>query len=266
MLGNATGVFDLSDSDRHVGSFISKTDLLLILGLPEEVIVGLASRSIDGETVYDERTIHKFWYATNPLGFGKGMSFDELILHRLVKRAFPDAVITRQEPVKRYKMDLAIEVSGVKKYIEFDGPSHFAAGRFGPPKQDPFGKKKVVEDLTGCEVVNWPYWIQRCEANVLAAVTGNGEGYGVLWSTTCHFGDFAFENAAEIIIKMSKRFGIADSDGYGDFYGPNTLGRNNPEHPIIQRILDGREHIGRLIPKGAKDRHFWLPQRLRSKS
>ena len=85
-----------------------------------------------------------------------------LILQRLVKRAFPDAVITRQEPVKRYKMDLAIEVSGVKKYIEFDGPSHFAAGRFGPPKQDPFGKKKVVEDLTGCEVVNWPYWIQRC--------------------------------------------------------------------------------------------------------
>ena len=112
MLGNATGIFDLSNSDQRVGSFISKKDVLQILGLPEEALIGLANRTIDGETVYDERTIHKFWYATNPLEFGKGMSFDELILHRLVKRAFPDAVITRQEPVKRFKMDLAIEVSG----------------------------------------------------------------------------------------------------------------------------------------------------------
>ena len=266
MLGNATGVFDLSNSDQRVGSFISKKDLLLILGLPEEALVGLVNRTIDDETLYDERTIHHFWYESNPLGFGKGMSFDELILHRLVKRVFPDAVITRQEPVKRFKMDLAIEVNGMKKYIEFDGPSHFAAGRYGPPNQEPFRKKKIVEDLTGCEVVNWPYWIQRCESNVRAAVTGGCEGYGVLWSTTCHFGDFAFENSAEIIIEMSKRFGISDNDGFGHFYGPKTLGRNNPEHPIIQRILDGREHVGRLIPKGAKDRYFWLPQRLRSQS
>lgn len=265
MLGNATGVFDLSNSDQRVGSFISKKDVLQILGLPEEALIGLANRTIDGETVYDERTIHHFWYEENPLGLGKGMSFDELILHRLVKRAFPDAVITRQEPVKRFKMDLAIEVNGVRKYIDFDGPSHFAAGRYGPPRQDPFRKKKIVEDLTGCEVVNWPYWIQRCEANVRVAFTGSGEGYGVLWSTNCHFGDFVFENAAEIIMQMSKRFGIPEKDGFGHFYGPNTLGRNNPEHPIIQRILDDREQIGRLIPKGAEDRHFWLPERIRSR-
>lgn len=264
MLGNAEGVFDLSDSDRRVGSFISKKDLLLILGLPEEILIGLASRIIDGETVYDERTIHHFWYGNDPLGFGKGMSFDELILHRLVKRTFPDAVITRQEPVKRFKMDLAIEVNGIKKFIEFDGPSHFSAGRYGPPKQDLFSKKKIVEDLTGYEVVNWPYWVQRCEANVRAAIKGYGPGYGVLWSTNCHFGDFAFENSASIIVAMSMRFGIPDSDGFGHFYGPNTLGRNNPEHPIIQRILNGKEDVGRLIPKGAKDRNFWLPEKLRA--
>ena len=263
MLGSAAGVFDLCNSDRCVGSFISKRDLIIILGIEEQQISELMSRTINGEIVYDERAIHKFWYDRNPLGYGKKLSFDEFILSELVRRTFPDAIITRQEYIRRFKMDLAVEVAGVKKYIEFDGPSHFAAGRFGQPNPDPFRKKNLVEDSTGCEVINWPYWIQRCEANVRAAITGSGSGYGVLWSTTCHFGDFAFEDSADIILKMSRRFGVAETDGFGHFYGPNTLGRNNPEHPIVQRILDGKENVGRLIPKGAKDRSFWLPERLR---
>lgn len=263
MLGTAAGVFDLFDSDHCVGSFILKRDLLKILEIDEAQASELKFHIIDGEVAYDERLIHKFWYDKNPLGYGNKLSFDEFILSELVRRTFPDSAITRQERIKRFKMDLAVEVAGVKKYIEFDGPSHFAAGYFGPPKADPFRKKKIVEDATGCEVINWPYWIQRCESNVRAAITGSGSGYGVLWSTTCHFGNFAFEDSADIILKMSRRFGVPEADGFGHFYGPNTLGRNNPEHPIIQRILDGKETVGRLIPKGAGDRNFWLPEKLR---
>lgn len=263
MLGKAAGIFSLADSNFCVGSFISKFDLILILGIDHSLIADLESQTIDGKIFYDERKIHKFWYEKNPLGLGNKLSFDEVILSKLFKITFPDAVVTRQERIKRFKMDLAIELNGEKKYIEFDGPSHFAAGRFGQPNADPFRKKKIVEDATGCEVINWPYWIQRCEANVRAAIAGSGSGYGVLWSTNCHFGDFVFENSAEIIMKMSRRFGLAESDGFGHLYGPSTLGRNNPEHPIIQRILDGKENVGRLIPKGAKERNFWLPKKLR---
>lgn len=262
MLGNAQGVFDLSNSDRRVGSYISKRDLLAILDLDEHQIAGLAGDMIDGEAVYDERAIHKFWYENNPLGYGRKLSFDELILSSLIKKSFSDSIIIRQERVKKFTMDLSVEVNGMKKYLEFDGPSHFATGRFGPPRHHPFRKKSIVEDETGYEVVNWPYWVQRCESNVRAAITGAGNGYGVLWSTTCHFGDFAFEDSAEIILKMSRRFGIPEDDGLGHFYGPNTLGRNNPEHPIVRRILTGKEDVSRLIPKGAKNTKFWLPEQL----
>lgn len=263
MLGTAAGVFDLFNSDHCVGSFILKRDLLRVLKINESQISELKSKTIEGEVAYDERAIHKFWYEKNPLGYGNKLSFDEFVLSELVRQTFPDAEITRQECIKRFKMDLSVEVAGVKKYIEFDGPSHFAAGRYGPPNPDPFRKKKIVEDATGCEVINWPYWIQRCETNVRTAITSSGSGYGVLWSTTCHFGDFAFEDSAEIILRMSRRFGVPEAEGFGHFYGPNTLGRNNPEHPIIQRIIRGKESVGRLIPKGASDRNFWLPEKLR---
>jgi hypothetical protein len=263
MLGKGAGVFDLSNSDHCVGSFLSKKDLLKILAIDEDWIANLKSHEINGEITYNEKDIHKFWYDKNPIGLGNKISFDEFILSELFRRTYPNAVISRQERIKRFTMDLTIELDGVKKYIEFDGPSHFAAGRFGQPNADPFRKKYIVEDATGCEVVNWPYWVQRCEANVRAAMTGSGAGYGALWSTTCHFGDFAFEESANIILTMSRRFGIPETDGFGHFYGPSTLGRNNPEHPIIQRILDGKENVGRLIPKGAKERKFWLPEKLK---
>lgn len=263
MLGKPSGVFNLSNSDYCVGSFILKADLLNILEIDESQISDVPHHIIDDEVAYDENQIHKFWYNQNPLGFGNKVSFDEFLLHELIKRTYPNAIIERQQRIKRFKMDLSVEVNGSKIYIEFDGPSHFAAGRYGPPKHDPFRKKKIVEDATGCEVVNWPYWIQRCESNIKAAIERNISGYGALWSTNCHFGDFVFDNSAQIILDMSRRFNIPEDRGFGNFYGPSTLGRNNPEHPIIQKITDGKERIERLIPKGAQDRDFWIPERLR---
>lgn len=264
MLGKSTGLFNLSNSDRCVGSFILKDDLLQVLELSESQVSKIPHHIINDQIAYDENHIHKFWYNENPMGYGNKVSFDEFLLHELIKIIYPKATIERQERVKRFKMDLSIELSGSKKYIEFDGPSHFAAGRYGLPKHDPYRKKKIVEDATGCEVINWPYWIQRCESNIKSAIEGNVAGYGVLWSTRCHFGDFIFDNSAQIILDMSRQFNVSEDDGFGNFYGPSTLGRNNPEHPIIQKIIDGKERIERLIPKGAQNRDFWLPERLRS--
>jgi hypothetical protein len=180
----------------------------------------------------------------------------------IVKEALPGCEIDRQISIKRFKMDLKITHKGKTIFIEFDGPSHFAISRYGPPKYEPFRKKKMVEDETGIEVVNWAYWIQRCTSNVKALFDNSIKGYGVLWSTNIHFGDFYFENSAEIIETINKRFNADHGNGYGYFYGPNTLDRNNPEHPIVEKILNGKEPIERLLPKGYKDKIRWLPEKI----
>jgi hypothetical protein len=56
----------------------------------------------------------------------------------------------------------------------------------------------------------------------------------------------------------------ADHNGYGYFYGPSTLGRNNPEHPIIEKIIADNEPIERLLPKGFADKKRWLPVKLQN--
>ena len=161
-------------------------------------------------------------------------------------------------------MDLKITYKEKPIFIEFDGPSHFAISRYGPPKHEPFRKKKIVEDATGIEVVNWAYWIQRCESNVKVLFEKDMKGYGVLWSTNIHFGDFYFENSAEIIESINNRFCV-DRDGYGYFYGPDTFERNNPEHPIVEKILMGETPISKILPKGLIDQEKWLPTKLKLK-
>ena len=159
-------------------------------------------------------------------------------------------------------MDLKLTLNGKTIFIEFDGPSHFAISKYGPPKHDPFRKKKIIEDKTGIEVVNWAYWIQRCSSNVKALFHKDIVGFGVLWSTNIHFGDFYFENSAEIIEIISNRFKAVDNSGIGYFYGANTKGRNNFEHPIIDEILNDKKPIERILPKGFKTKEFWIPEKL----
>ena len=260
ILGKAQGVFDLANSDLSVGSFLSKKDMKQLLGVDDSNLDILKFQSFDGIEVIDEKNVQKAWYrgeipnAPN----SDSSSLDELILLSIVRRALPGCVIERQVKVKRFKMDLKITYEGKSIFIEFDGPSHFAFSRYGPPKHEPFRKKKIVKDETGVEVVNWAYWIQRCETNVKVLFGKNTKGYGALWSTNYHFGDFYFENSAEIIESINNRFS-ADRDGYGYFYGSNTAGRNNPEHPIIEKIRLGDESIEKILPKGSIDRRKWVP-------
>jgi len=264
ILGKAQGVFEIANSDLSVGSYLTKDDVKNFLGVNDADLSILTFENIDGVEVIDERKVQKAWYSGQirnapPV---ESSSLDEFLLLSIIRETLPNCKIERQIKIKRFKMDLKITNKGKTIFVEFDGPSHFAISRYGPPKHQSFRKKKIVEDETGIEVVNWAYWIQRCESNVLALFDKDIKGYGVLWSTNIHFGDFYFDNSAEIIETINNRFNVERRGGYGYFYGPNTLGRNNPEHPIIEKIAQRKEPLERLLPKGYKEKARWLPEKL----
>lgn len=167
-----------------------------------------------------------------------------MVLISIIKRAFPLAEIEQQIRVGSHTLDIKLTVNGKTIFIEFDGPSHFASNKYGIPRDSPFRKKMIVEDKTQIEVVNWPYWIQRCERNVRAIFDNTIRGFAVLWSTNVHFGSFIFENSVQIIETLTNRFNAVDNNGFGHIYGEKTLGRNNPEHPIINRIITGKSNMG----------------------
>jgi len=265
ILGIPEGIFDLNDSDKCVGSYLTKSDVKEILKVNDIDLSVVNFKILDGIEVVDERQIQKLWYEnkiSNAIPVGKS-SLDELLLIAIIKRTYPKIQIERQISVKRFSMDLKLTLEGKSVFIEFDGPSHFVISRYGPPKQEPFRKKKIVEDATGIEVVNWAYWIQRCSSNVKALYDNSIKGYGVLWSTEIHFRMFVFENSAEIIETITKRFNAIDESGFGYFYGGQTRERNNPEHPIIEKMKSGKADVGLIIPKGCKNRSFWLPEKLK---
>ena len=261
-LGNPHGVFDLHESNRCVGSFIKKDDVKKILGVTDKDLSNLSFVEKNGIEVIDERKIHVAWRKNEiPNAPKVGVSsLDEFILICIIKNVFPDCEIERQIRVKRFKMDLKLTYKGKSIFVEFDGPSHFAISRFGPPRHEPFRKKKIVEDATGIEVVNWAYWIQRCEANVRALFDDTVNGFGALWSTNVHFGDFYFDNSAEIIDTINKRFNVERNGGYGYFYGTESFDdRLISEHPIIKKIKNGSENIKRILPRGYDDINKWIP-------
>jgi len=264
ILGVPAGLFNLADSDRCVGSFISKEDALEIFHVSEEDLRELPFENVGGVLAVDERIIQKAWYngeiPNSP--FPNNLSMDELVLTQLISNTLPSAEIQPQERVGRFKMDLKVTYEGIAKFIEFDGPSHFAISRYGPPKHHPFRKKRIVEEKTGIEVINWAYWIQRCSSNVLALFDRSVQGFGALWSTNIHFGDFYFQDSAQVIQDINQRFNCDRPNGIGYFYGPETESRNNPEHPIVEAIARRKEPIERLLPQGFDDIGKWLPPRL----
>ena len=260
-LGPPRGNFDLSDSDNCVGSFFKKSDIKEILQVADNDLVKIPFKQVEGVEIIDERTLQKLWYnhkIPNAPSSDKS-SFDELVLIAIIKRTYPQIQIERQLKIGRFSMDLKLTLGNKDLFVEFDGPSHFALSRYGPPKHEPFRKKKIVEDSTGIEVVNWAYWIQRCESNVRVLFDNLIKGLGALWGTKIHFGMFIFENSAQIIDTITNRFNAIDENGYGYFYEGQTRNRNNPEHPIINEIREGNTAIDLILPKGYKDRNYWLP-------
>ncbi len=265
ILGKPNGLFDLNDSDKCVGSFLLRQDIKEILAVDDKDLQIVNFEQLDGLEVADERRIQKLWYdnkISNAIPVDKS-SLDELLLIAIIKRTFPQIKIERQITVKRFSIDLKLMLDDKVIFIEFDGPSHFAPSRYGVPKE-PFRKKNIVQDATGIEVVNWAYWIQRCSSNVRALFDKGIIGYGALWSTEVHFGMFTFENSAQVIDTITKRFNAVDDTGYGYFYGGNTRQRNNPEHSIIEKIKNGKVDIGTILPRGYTDRNYWLPDKLKT--
>ena len=264
VLGKPNGLFDLNDSDKFVGSFLSRHDIKEILSITDDDLRQVKFTQMNGVEVADERAIQKLWYdgkIPNAIPVNKS-SLDELLLIALIRRTYQQIKVERQISIKRFAMDLKLTLGDRTIFIEFDGPSHFAPSRYGMPKE-PFRKKQIVEEATGIEVVNWAYWIQRCASNVKALFERNVNGYGVLWSTEVHFGMFAFENSAEIIEIITSRFNAVDENGYGYFYGGNTKQRNNPEHPIVEKIKNSKADVGTILPRGHTERNYWLPDKLK---
>lgn len=260
ILGKPNGIFDLNNSDQCVGSYIKKSDIPFILDNKESDLTQIDFSIIDGQEVIDERKLQKLWYENkipNSPPEDK-TSLDEKLLSAVIKKVYPDIIIERQIRISRFSMDLKLTLNEKTVFIEFDGPSHFAMSRYGAPRKHPFYKKQTIEDKTGIEVVNWPYWIQRCQSNVKAIFEKSTKGFGVLWSTNIHFGDFVFENSADVIEKMNARFNANRDSGVGYFY-ITSENRNNPDHPIVEKIKNGKEDVGRIIPKGITERGKWLP-------
>jgi len=260
LLGKPQGVFDLTDSDRCVGSYFSKRDVATILNVPLENLSQLPFRLHDGMEVIDERLLQKSWYRADIQDAppAKKTSLDEVVLKAIIHAVYQDALVESQVPVARYQVDLKITVRGKTLFVEFDGPSHFSLSQYGFPK-DIRVKKNRIQDSTGIELVNWPYWIQRCASNLRSLFEPNISGFGALWSTEVHFGMFVFEDSATIIETLTSRFNAVDGEGFGYFYGPNTRGRNNPQHPIVDEIRSGKRPREILIPKGYKVISRWLP-------
>lgn len=264
------GFFDLKNSDRHVGSYISKEDVKKIFeiysnkSLEIDCFSEIPFEIFNGKEYVDEHKLHVAWNNNKIKGveLKKGVSLDELILLAIIKITFPEAIIEDQVRINRYKMDLKVTLGSQTVFIEFDGPSHFSPTRYGNPAHEPFYKKNLIEDKTGYEVINWAFWIQRCSTNVRAIFSKDIEGLGALWSSSCYFGNFYFDNSAEIIEKINDRFNIKKEQGYGYFYEKNSLGIQKPEHPIVANIIKDPEKINLLLPKGYKSASIWLPSNL----
>jgi hypothetical protein len=265
ILGRPQGLFELHSSDSCVGSMLSKSDVIEILGVTESDVQSVPFEKWKGIEAIDERKLQKLWYASAipnspPAKIGNAsVSLDEMILVKLIELAYPNATIEHQVPWGRKRIDLKVSLDGVSKLVEFHGPSHFAPSHYNPSPEHPSIRKVEVESHFGIECVLWPYWIQRCISNVRAIFDDDVNGLGVLWSTNVHFGTFIFPDSALVIENINKRFRASRYDSCGYFYGPDTESRNNPVHPVISQIQQGKKSIELLLPPGHKNIEQWVP-------
>ena len=276
LLGKPSGVFSLDESDRFVGSFISKDDVKAILNVNDDDLKDVAFTEINNALYIDETSLRKeYWEKglipnASPCKKGNAtISFDEYILIKIIERTYPSAKVDSQFKWGRKYIDIFVDFGDKKCFIEFHGPGHFSKriGRrdIGQP-ENPFIRKTQIEQEYGYPCYIWPYWIQRCSSNLkilLGDAKPTDRGYGALWSTKVFFGDFSFDNSAQIIEEITKQFKAAPNGEYGYFYekwDDSNYGRIKEEHPIIKRIINGKKSIEQLIPNGADTKESWLPR------
>ena len=276
LLGKPLGIFSLKESDKYVGSFISKEDVKIILGVNDEDLEAVSFKLINDTPYIGESILRKdYWekgLIPNAVPCKKGnstISLDEYILISLIKQTYPNAKIESQYKWNRKYIDIYVEDGNRKFFLEFHGPGHFKKLSVYRNPEDPFVRKKEIEEEFGIPCYIWPYWIQRCASN-LRILLGDADpierGFGALWSTKIFFGEFFLENSAQIITDLTAQFKATQDGTYGYFYEEwNGEGdRIKEEHPIILKILNGKKSVDLLIPKGVKseDRNKWLPKAL----
>ncbi len=188
------------------------------------------------------------------------ISFDELILITLIETSLPDASIEPQVTIGKHLVDLKVTWNQTAVAVEFLGPYHFIRRSWKDPT-DPRVRQKAIEDAGDVECVLWPYWIQRCARNVLALFDRSQDGLGSVWSTSAQFGDFCFRDSSDLILNINSRFRIERQHGVGYMYTNEIVSK--PVHPIVRRIREGREQIGKLIPPGpTANPRYWIPHEL----
>ena len=276
LLGKPLGVFSLEESDKYVGSFISKDDVKTILKVSDEDLKNVVFDEIDGIQYISENSLRKDYWEKgaipNALPSKKGnatISLDEYIIIEIIRHTYPSSKVESQFKWGRKHIDIFVDNGDKKFFVEFHGPGHFCSkiGRINNGPEDPFIRKNQIEQEFGYPCYIWPYWIQRCSSNLrvlLGEAKANDRGYGALWSTKVFFGDFSFDNSAQIIEDITKQFNATPDGKYGYFYekwDEDGLGRIKEEHPIIKRIKMGKVELERLIPKGIDHgtEEKWLP-------
>ena len=273
LLGKPLGIFSLDESDKYVGSFISKPDVKDILGVNDEDLKNVPFKKLNESIYIDETTLRKYWEKgiiphARPSKIGNStISLDEYILIEIIKRTYPAAKIQSQFKWGRKYIDIYVEIDDRKFFVEFHGPGHFKKLSLYRDPENPFKRKRQIEKELGFPCYIWPYWIQRCSSNLKILLRDSDErGFGALWSTKVFFGEFHFDDSAQIIAAITNSFKAAPFDEYGYFYEEwnGTLSRTKEAHPIIKKILDGKQDVNILIPKGIKpkERNKWLPKEL----
>ena len=266
-------LFSLSDSDKYVGSYISREDVKTILNVSDEDLTAVTFTKQNEIDYIDERKLKTAWercmipHAPCPYCGNAKVSFDELILAAIIRQTYPDAIVSRQTPWKRKKIDIEVNMDNKRFFIEFHGPGHFKQ-QYNRPIEDPFVRKKSIEDNFSCDCYIWPYWIQRCSLNlkILLGQDITSYGRGALWSSTGYFSQFVWNNSASVIEKLTAPFRAANDGDFGIFYdGYDTDNYVKKEHPIVEKILKGKESFRLLVPKGVQDCEVqkWLPSRIR---
>lgn len=277
LLGKPSGIFSLQESDKFVGSFISKEDVKTILEVSDNDLQDVPFKNINGVPYISESSLRKNYWEKGlipnavPCKIGNStISLDEYILISLIKDSYPKAKVQSQYKWGRKYIDIYVEDTERKYFVEFHGPGHFKKMNGYKDPGNPFVRKKQIEDFYGIPCYIWPYWIQRCVSNlkIMLGDTPNQKGFGALWSTKVFFGEFLFDNSAQIICDISAQFNAMPDGTCGYFYEEwdGSNGRFKEPHSIVKKILDGKASVDVLIPKGINhgDESRWLPASLSS--